>query len=150
LAILTKSTTAADIHHSSNTHYPAIPAAISHYLCPNQLLSTIHSCYPSSTPTIISHPQSLSTICRCCPSAGSGVPICRQPAIISHYPAIMYPYTSIYTYIYTYTHIHTSIYTISAIHQPSAHPGSGVRGLDLGLVIWIPCSTAAIHGVYMC
>ena len=129
---------------SHNTHYPA---AISHYLCPNQLLSAIHSCYPPSTPAIISYPIHHQQPWIWGPDMSSTS--CHQP--LSSY------YVSIYIYIchnihisIHIPHIHTSIYTISSYPTPSAHPGSGVRGLDLGLVIWIRCSTAAIHGVCMC
>ena len=116
---------------SHNTHYPAIP---SHYLCPNQLLSAIHSCYPPSIPAIIQlssipihHPQLLS-------NPGSGVPISHPPAAISHYPAIMYPYTSIYAIIYIYLHIYP-IY-IHPYTPLSAIPHH-LHTLDLGLDIWI-------------
>jgi hypothetical protein len=132
---------------SHNTHYPAIP---SHYLCPNQLLSAIHSCYPPSIPAIIQlspipihHQQMLST---------TGYHWIWGPDIpsTSYYQPLSSYYVSIYIYIchnihisIHISHIHTSIYTIISYPTPSAHPGSGVGHLD-------PPSTAAIHGVYMC
>jgi hypothetical protein len=75
------------LQHIQYTHYPAV---ISHYLCPNQLLSS----HPQLLSTIYtirsSHPQSLSTISRCCPPLDMD-PISAPSAANSHYPAIMYP-----------------------------------------------------------